>query len=231
MEKNPLVEPLQGRRRSEAELVREQAVELLIDAQRIRMPAAAVQRDHLQLARALAERIRADRRLDKRQGLPVPAQCQLRDGELLDRVQPKILQPADGVPGELLEGKVRQRLTPPELQRLPEQRSSPLRIVRSVAASLRDEALEQQRVYRIGVGLDQVARCAGDDRPLSPDRLERLSKPGHIDLDRVRRGTGRVVGPDQLDQAVGRDDLAGVQEQDREQRALLWRPEIDNSPV
>ena len=56
--------------------------------------------------------------------------------------------------------------------------------------------------------------------------LERLSQVGDIDLDRMAGGPGRAVAPEQLDQPVDRDDLAGVEQQDREERALFRRAQV-----
>jgi hypothetical protein len=41
----------------------------------------------------------------------------------------------------------------------------------------------------------------------------------------VTRGRGRPLAPQVVDQAVDRDDVVGVQEQDREERAPLRAPE------
>jgi hypothetical protein len=40
-------------------------------------------------------------------------------------------------------------------------------------------------------------------------------------LNRARRRARRVLAPERLDHLVARDDLAGVQEQEGEQRAVL----------
>jgi hypothetical protein len=42
----------------------------------------------------------------------------------------------------------------------------------------------------------------------------------------VAGSSGRAVAPQQLDQPVGREDFTDVQQQDREERALLRRAQV-----
>jgi hypothetical protein len=52
-----------------------------------------------------------------------------------------------------------------------------------------------------------------------------------VDLDGVARRRRRVLGPQLLDQAVAGDDPVGLQQQDRQQRALLRAAEREPVPV
>jgi hypothetical protein len=52
-----------------------------------------------------------------------------------------------------------------------------------------------------------------------------------VDLDGVARRRRRVLGPQLLDQAIARDDPVGLQQQDRQQRALLRAAEREPVPV
>jgi hypothetical protein len=40
-----------------------------------------------------------------------------------------------------------------------------------------------------------------------------------------------MLAPQEVDQAIHRDDLAGVQKEDRQQRTLLGRPELGDRTV
>jgi hypothetical protein len=42
----------------------------------------------------------------------------------------------------------------------------------------------------------------------------------------VTGGPWRAIAPQELDQPVGRDDLSGMKQQDREERALLRRAKV-----
>jgi hypothetical protein len=52
-----------------------------------------------------------------------------------------------------------------------------------------------------------------------------------VDLDGVARRCRRVLGPQLLDQAIAGDDPVGLQQQDRQQRALLRSTEREPVPV
>jgi hypothetical protein len=45
----------------------------------------------------------------------------------------------------------------------------------------------------------------------------------HVDLQRIDGGPRRLVTPERIDDPVPRDDLAGFEQQRREQRTLLRR--------
>jgi hypothetical protein len=52
-----------------------------------------------------------------------------------------------------------------------------------------------------------------------------------VDLDGVARRRRRVLGPQLLDEAVAGDDPVSLQQQDRQQRALLRSTEREPVPV
>lgn len=68
-----------------------------------------------------------------------------------------------------------------------------------------------------GLGRDEQAGI--DAR--SAAGLEQLAQVRDVPVQRRQRRFGRGFAPQQVDQAIGRDDLVGVQQQDRKQRALL----------
>jgi hypothetical protein len=50
-------------------------------------------------------------------------------------------------------------------------------------------------------------------------------------LQRRRRGLRRALAPERVNYAIDRDDSTGVEEQEREQRALLLAAKGDRMPV
>src|SRR5215208_680968 len=76
------------------------------------------------------------------------------------------------------------------------------------------------------MGVQLIARRAGRQDSLRAELLETLSQVGDVDLDRMVSGPRRAVAPQQLDQPVDREDLPGLQQQDRQQRALFRRAEV-----
>ena len=94
-----------------------------------------------------------------------------------------------------------------------------------------DESLKPQRVDRVDVRFELIARRPGGDLASAGQGLERLPQLGDVDLHRVGRRSRWSISPEQVDQAVDRDDLADMHEQDREDRSLLGRPEFRRRTV
>lgn len=62
MDEDLLVQPLHGRRWLDAELIAQSASELLVEEQRVGLPATAVQRHHELLVEGLPEAVLRDQR-------------------------------------------------------------------------------------------------------------------------------------------------------------------------
>ena len=145
-------------------------------------------------------------------------------GALLEQLEPQFDEARDLGLRERLERELRERLSAPQRERLPEQARPPRRIAR---AGLVDEPAHAREVELTGVDADQVAGRPRDDR-LGPERLAKLDDEV---LQRVRRRARRLARPQCVDQPVGRDHAAGVEEQEGEQRPLLRRAERDSLAV
>ena len=134
--------------------------------------------------------------------------------------------------GELLVGEVGER--GPRHNRSAARRSaapvsgSPSRSLRVPSS---DPCLELPDVDRVGVGVQLVARRARREDSFRAEPLERLSQVGDVDLDRMVGGPRWAVAPQQIDQPVDREDLPGVQQQDREERALFRRAQVGRDPT
>ena len=132
----------------------------------------------------------------------------------LQRGQPRFLEPRRLRLRERLEGEVGERLPPPERER-------------AVRVAVGDQAREAVDVELVGVDADDVARRPGDD-PVGADRpAERV----HVHLERARRARRRLLAPDPVDQAVGRDDVVRVEQELREQGARPRPAERDRRTV
>ena len=82
-------------------------------------------------------------------------------------------------------------------------------------------------VHALGLELEDIPRRARHDG----FRAERLAKLGHVDLDGVRGGLGRVARPEALDELVDRDDPSGLEREHGEERAGLLPAERDRVSV
>ena len=75
------------------------------------------------------------------------------------------------------------------------------------------------------------SEAIADALRLDPLGAERPAKAVDVDLERLLRRGGRFLTPDGVDQPVARDDLAGMQQEGREERTLLRRAESERAPV
>ena len=209
------LEPLQLGRGVEPELVREREPRRAVDLERLGVAPRAVEREHQLAAQPLPERVRRDERLELGHEVVVPAEAELAGEPLLLGVEPKPLEPGDLGAGKGLEGEVVERRPAPERERVGEQRAA--RAGRS-GARLLEEPLEAQA--RRPLSGSSASRYPGGS-VRSASRPDRLAQRVDGVLQRAERGARRVGAPEILDQAVGRDDLAGMKREHREKRALL----------
>jgi hypothetical protein len=94
-------------------------------------------------------------------------------------------------------------------------------------AGPRDQPLEALEVELAGLDRDPVAGAVR----LDPVGADRLPEAVDVDLQRGRGRCGRLVAPECIDERVAGDDLAGAEEEGREQRALLRRSQRDVTPI
>ena len=92
---------------------------------------------------------------------------------------------------------------------------------------------ERRGVDRATGQRDPVARVRGEqDRRLRARlqaRLEQSPQPGHVGVERAERPRRSLAAPDELDEAVRRDDRAEVEREGGEQRTTLARRDLDGS--
>ena len=148
---------------------------------------------------------------------------------LLDRGHPKLLEALDLGPRERLVGAVRERIAAPERERLIEERvglCGPAGRVRT--PTLREQALEPAHVDPLRLDLERIPARARHEQLGRP---EQFSQPRDLMVEAVARGSGRPLAPELVDQPVARNNLVGVEEEDREEGALLRTADRDHPLV
>ena len=118
---NGALEPLELRPGLEPELAGEQPAAVAVDLQRVALPATAIEREHRLATQALAQRIRGDERVELSDELAVATELQERFDPVFRRREPEIVETADLVTREVLEGELGERRASPERERLVEQ--------------------------------------------------------------------------------------------------------------
>ena len=132
--------------------------------------------------------------------------------------EPQLLEPVRFRDRERLEPQVGESGSPPECQRGPEvARGLPCVAGGEVLATQRKQPLEAIEVQLVGHDLEHVAGRP----PRYATVSERLAQPRDVVVERVGGGRWRALSPDAVDQPVARDGGVRVQQQDREERALL----------
>jgi len=156
----------------------------------------------------------------------VAAELQVDVDALLDRRQPQLFQPAGLDLGEALVLEVRQGQTAPERERFSQLRGGAGEIACPTrGARLLPEALESVQVQLRGLELQHVAGRPGHELLAR----QQLAQPGDVPMQRGRRGLRRLVAPELVDQAVGGDDLVGVEQEKREEGAALPASELERT--
>ncbi len=207
----------------DAELLDERLAGGAVGGERVRLPAGAVEREHELSARALAERLRLDERLELGDELCMPAEREIRLDPLLDGDRAQLLEPRDLGLRERLVQEVRERRAAPEGERLAQRTLGRCRISPSERpAPLLGETREAVEIDPLRSELELVARRARRDHG-----AERLTELGDVDLDGVRRRVGLLARPERLDQPIDGDDPAGLEREHGEQRARLRSSESD----
>ena len=210
---DPALERPELGRRLEAELV-ERVSGLAVGGERVGLAARPVEREHPLRLQPLAVRMGGRERVELACERAVASRVEVGVDSRLQRGQARFLEPRHLRLGERLEGEVGERLATPERER-------------AVRVALGNEALEAVDVELVGVDADEVAGRPGDD----PVGADRPAKRVHVHLERARRARRRLLAPDPVDQAVGRDDVVGVEQELREQGARPRPAERDRRTV
>ena len=190
--------------------------------ERLSLSAGAVEREHQLRSQLLPHRVLLDQRGEFAGHLAVASECEIGIDASLERDEPALFEPRDLALGEIVVREIGERRPAPEREPVAEHRGRGSR--RGLARSV-DELLEAVDVERLGRELQNIAARAGDER-VGPERLAQLRD---VALERLRRRVRSLLAPEVLDEALARDELVGVQQQDREQLALPPATDRDRS--
>ena len=231
-EDRPL-ELLQLDARLEAELVAQALSRPPVDLESLRLPSAAVEREHQLRGKALPERMLGGERLELRDERQLATERELCIDPLLDRRQTKLLEALDLDARERLELEIGERPPLPQaLGRTQRVRRGGEIAGRARLTSLCDEPLEALEVELAGLDAQQVAGRAGDQaRLVAGRRTERLPQPRNLVTERVVGRVGALPGEELADQSLPRDDAVGIEQEERQQRPLLRSSNRDRHPV
>ena len=201
----------------QAELVEERLARGAVRLQRVRLAPRAVEREHQQAAQPFPERMLDDQRLQLTDHLVMAPEPELGLDPVLGRSEPQLVEPRDLALDERVVAEISESLPPPERQRLLQELGRiAVRAAAERCRSFLGEPFEALRVQLVGLDPQTVGAALGR-QPVGDD----LPHLRHVHLERVRRGRGRLLAPEVLDQEIGGDELVAVQEKEREQRARL----------
>jgi len=223
--------------RLETQLLGQHAPRLFVHAQRVRLSSGAIEREHQLAAQALPERVLRNETLQLGRDCIVAAERQIGVDPHLQGAELELFQPPDLDLGEGLVAEVGQRRSPPQSERLPQRRIRVIGVVaRERAPSLLQETLEAIYVHLTGRDLEDVTvRARVDDvfsRLAYPRScFECLAQARDMHLNVLDRARGRPLTPQGVDQPIDRDDLVRVQEQHRQDKALLAPSKLDLGAV
>ena len=190
-----------------------------VSGEGIGLASAAIQGEHALVVHALAQGVGGDQRLDIGQHLPVAAQSEVALDALLGRLQAQLLQPHRFGAGERLVLHVGHGRAVPQRQRPLEHAPGTVAVTaQSQVAALAGEGLEALGVELVSGDLEPVAAGVVTD---ATRIAQRLAQRRHVDLHAACGPGPALAAPHVLDQALGRDHLAAVDQQRRQQRALL----------
>jgi hypothetical protein len=219
---DPLVQPLQLRAGLRAQLVDQDVAGGLVSGQRRAALAVPVQRGHQQPVQPLPQRLRRGQLGQLGQDGRGPAELQVSINAGLQRLQPQLREPGSLAGVQRLAAHPGQRLAAPQRQaggQLP-RRGRPLPFPGG-GPPRGQGRLEPGDVQVRGADPDQVAARLGDDRRRGA--AQRLAQPHHAVLQAHLRRRRRGLAPEQVGQLAGAGRPPGLEQEGRQQHALLAR--------
>jgi hypothetical protein len=209
----------------EPELLDHEPARLLVGLQGFGLAVAAIEGEHQLRAQALAQRVAPDQRFQLADELGLAAERQIGLDSFLERHQAKLLEPRDLFLGKCLVGEVGQRRAAPKAKRLTEDLGGSV----CSARGERPSCLLELGSKALGVELPRVepkdvAGWTGQERTSGGGVIggpvgERSAQVRDVALEQLGGALRRSITPEAFYQAVGRDDLVPVYEQQGEQGA------------
>ncbi len=203
----------------DAQLVRQQASGVGVHRQCLRLPAAAVQRQHQQLAQAFAQRVRGRQRRQLRDRLRVTAPFEVQVQPGLQELEPPLLQ-TDALRLRVGARHPGQRLPVPQGERLLQQLPGTAQVTgRARLVGAGRQVLGHRQVQRV---LTQSAHGVPAGLADQHPGVQDLPQPGGVGAYRRQRPGGRPVAPQGVDQ-LGRGRGTALPQQQRGQQGALLR--------
>ena len=206
---------MQFGRRLDPELVDERAAQALEDLERLRLPAAAIQREHQLAVQALPQRVLLDEPVQLRdQHVGAPG------GEIgidaqLERGQAELPQPRDLRLGEGAEREVGEGVTAPERQRVAQDGRGSLRVGAQQRAAGFDAFGEAVGVELAGQHAQAIpGRRGGHELGVV---AERAAQARDVHAHRARRRRRCLLAEQGVREPLGADRLVRAQQQNGEQ--------------
>ena len=156
-----------------------------------------------------------DERVETAGELAVAPEAEERLDPVFRGGEAKLLEAVDLVTREVVEGELGECRAPPERERLVEHARRLLwRPLLERAATVTCQLLEAGRIHRDRIGPECVAGRLRDEQAVRiagfPFGLEHAAQMRHVALDGFHGGAGRLTAPEGVDDPIGRDDLAAV---------------------
>ena len=196
MVQNRTLELLQGQARLETELVGECTPPVAIDIERFGLTANLVEGEHELAAQPLAQRVRANERLELGNHGASAAQREIGVDPLLGCLHSELLQACDLPASELLVGEVGQRRAAPQPERLGQHGLRGFGLTSNEQRpTLTKEPFERARVELVMAKLERVPATVRGQSPAAKG----LTELRHVDVDAVRRAGRWPLAPQRVD--------------------------------
>jgi hypothetical protein len=203
------MEALEAWRRLDAELIRQRPAGITVGLERLRLAARAVEREHQLSSLALAERVLRDQRFELADDLGVAAKLEVGVDSVLDRRQPQLLEAPDLVLRKRLVLELGQGRPSPECECTTERVGT---VFGRQRACVGDEPLEAGEVELRRIDGEEIPRRSRDDDVVT----ESLAEGGNGVLERGRGRGRRLLAPEVVHEAIGRDHPVRLQKEQRE---------------
>jgi hypothetical protein len=210
--------------RLDPELLDQRRARGLVGLERIRLAPGAIEGEHQLCVQPLAQRMPGGERLEPTDDSGVLAGGEVGVDPLLERAEAQLLELRRVRPGEGLVGEVGQRRPAPQRKRLAQPRGRGRGIG---VGRLRDQRLKTGQVELGRPDVEHIAGRAGHQ----PAVAELLAHARDVDLDALRHRGRRRLAPHLVHEALGRDDVVGIQQEHRQHRTLLAPAEREHPVV
>ena len=188
LDEHAALEVLQRRARVDPELVGERAPERLVARERLGLAARAVEGEHLLRAKALAQRVTGDERLELTHHLGVATDREVGLDAPLERREPELLEASGLGVGERLR-ELGQRRPAPQRQRAPDE--SEASTARPAVSAARPSATSRSKRSRSSSLVGELERVPGRTR-VEPRLGQHLAELRDVDLHHLPRESGTV---------------------------------------